>query len=100
MNIEEFRSFCISLGNVTESFPFDENNLVFKVNGKIFALTNVEDFHFFSVKCEPEHAITLRESYNGVKPGFHMNKKHWNSIYTSENISDLNLKKWIKDSLT
>ena len=98
MNVEEFRSYCLSLGNVSESFPFDNKTLVFKVNEKIFALTNIDEFLFFNVKCNPENAISLREEYIGVKPGYHMNKKHWNSITTLENIETKNLKKWIKDS--
>ena len=98
MNIEDFRSYCISLGNVTESFPFDKNTLVFKIKGKIFALTNVEKFHFFNVKCNPDKAVILREKHNGVNPGFHMNKKHWNSIATNEDINETILKNWIKDS--
>jgi predicted DNA-binding protein (MmcQ/YjbR family) len=98
MNIEDFRSYCISLGNVTESFPFDKNTLVFKIKGKIFTLTNVEKFHFFNVKCNPDKAVILREKHNGVNPGFHMNKKHWNSIATNEDINETILKNWIKDS--
>ena len=98
MNVEEFRSYCLSLGNVSESFPFDNKTLVFKVNEKIFALTNIDEFLFFNVKCKPENTISLREEYIGVNPGYHMNKKHWNSISTLENIETKNLKKWIKDS--
>ena len=98
MNIEDFRTYCLSLGNVTESFPFDEKTLVFKVNKKIFALTNIDEFLFFNVKCNPVQAIALREEYKGVNPAYHMNKKHWNSISTLDNINTKDLKKWIKDS--
>jgi len=98
MNVETFREYCLAKKGVTEEFPFDENTLVFKVMGKIFALTNLEKSNFtINLKCEPEKAILLREQYKAVQPGYHMNKKHWNTIY-AENISDNLLKQWIDDS--
>ncbi len=81
MNIEEFRNYCLSKPAVTEEFPFDESTLVFKVAGKMFALTNVDDFQFINLKCDPDRAITLREEYDSIRPGYHMSKKHWNSVY-------------------
>lgn len=88
MNIEEYRNYCISKKGVTESFPFDKDTLVFKVMGKMFALTGVDSFEFINLKCNPEKAIELRESYNGIKPGYHMSKKHWNSVYLNTDVSD------------
>ncbi len=82
MNIEEFRTYCLSKKGVTESFPFGEDTLVFKVMDKIFALAGL-DAHPATVnlKCDPERAIGLREEYDGqIIPGYHMNKKHWNTV--------------------
>ncbi|MDA3911932.1 MAG: MmcQ/YjbR family DNA-binding protein [Bacteroidales bacterium] len=80
MNIEDFRLYCLSKPGVTEGFPFDETTLVFKLMGKMFALTDTEDDFAIALKCDPERAIELREKYPAVKPGFHMNKIHWNTI--------------------
>ena len=79
--------------------PFDEKTLVFKVKNKIYTLTNIENFEFINLKCNPEKALELRERYYSVKPGYHMNKKHWNSIYIKGNDINNNLiKEWILDS--
>jgi len=87
MNIEDFRNYCLQKKAVEESFPFDENILVFKVMGKMFAATNVNDTEFsVNLKCDPERAIDLRESNVAIRPGYHMNKKHWNSVYVEEGI--------------
>ena len=86
MNIEVFRDYCLSKKGVTESFPFDNKTLVFKVGGKMFALADVEEFSFANLKCTPEKAIELRETYTGIKPGYHMNKTHWNSIMVNEDV--------------
>lgn len=84
MNIEQFRDFCLEKKGVTESFPFDENTLVFKVAGKMFALTSLknweEGIQFLNLKCDPEYAIELRTTYESIDPGYHMSKKHWNSV--------------------
>lgn len=98
MNIEDFREYCLKKNGVEESFPFDETTLVFKVSGKMFALTNTDGDFFVNLKCEPETAIDLREKYSGVKPGYHMNKKHWNTIFFDGSSSDFEAKKWIDDS--
>ncbi|MBL7918562.1 MAG: MmcQ/YjbR family DNA-binding protein [Bacteroidia bacterium] len=96
MDIVSLREFCISLPHVEESFPFDENTLVFKVGGKIFLLVDIESNPLsFNVKCNPELAIELREKYTHVKPGYHMNKKHWNTIVCETNLNDTLLKNWI-----
>lgn len=99
MNIEELRDFCLSLKAVTESTPFDEITLVFKVGGKIFTLANIDDFQSFNVKCNPILAEELRERYHSVTTGYHMNKKHWNTINVTNNeLSEEELKYWIKHS--
>jgi predicted DNA-binding protein (MmcQ/YjbR family) len=80
MNLEQFREYCIQKPHVTEHFPFDNETLVFKVSGKIFALVNINSFQFVNLKCDPERSIELREQYVAIRPAFHMNKKHWNSV--------------------
>lgn len=98
MNIEQFQEYCISLPGVTEEFPFGEETLVYKVKGKIFALTNIDNFQSVNLKCDPENAVELRERYDGVKPGYHMNKKHWNTVEVHSNIPNKLLLQWIRDS--
>ncbi len=82
MHIEAFREYCLQKKGVTESFPFNETTLVFKVLNKMFALTDLEnDVLKINLKCDPEKSIALREEfYNNIKPAFHMNKKHWNTV--------------------
>lgn len=98
MHIEAFREFCLSLPAATEDFPFDEQTLVFKVGGKMFALTDIELFESINLKCDPEKAVELREQYEGVLPGYHMNKKHWNTVLTDGSVPDRLLKEWTRDS--
>ena len=98
MNIEEFREYCLSFPGTDEALPFDENTLVFKVMGKMFALTDLDQFESINLKCDPEKAITLREQYSAVQPGYHMNKKHWNTVLCVGDVSDVLLKQWIKES--
>jgi len=83
MHIEAFRAYCISKKGITEEFPFDEQTLVFKVMGKMFALVALERIPSqVNLKCDPERAIGLREEYDGVIiPGYHMSKVHWNTIF-------------------
>ncbi|MFA5328920.1 MAG: MmcQ/YjbR family DNA-binding protein [Prolixibacteraceae bacterium] len=80
MNIEEFRDYCMTKPGVTEEFPFGETTLVFKVMGKMFALTNLEGDWSLSLKCDPERAIELREKFPAIQPGYHMSKMHWNTV--------------------
>ncbi len=98
MNIEDLRDYCISKKGVTESFPFDKETLVFKVMNKMFLLTNINKELSMNVKCDPEKAIELREQYSSVLPGWHMNKKHWNTVNIDGRISDDQLKEWIDHS--
>ena len=88
MNIEEFREYCIVKKGVTESFPFGEQTLVFKVMDKIFALAGLDNHPATAnLKCDPERAIELREEYDGlIIPGYHMNKKHWNTVEIEGNL--------------
>lgn len=88
MNIEEFRDCCLSKNHVTESFPFDEETLVFKVGGKIFALVGLENQPItVNLKCDPEKALELREEYHEITPGYHMNKIHWNTVTIDGSLS-------------
>jgi len=80
MNIEELRDYCLQKPAVTEGLPFGEDTLVFKVAGKMFLLTSISQGTSFNVKCEPELAVELREKYTEVQPGYHMNKKMWNTV--------------------
>ncbi len=98
MNIEEFRNYCLSFPGVTEEFPFDENTLVFKVVGKLFALTDVDSFESINLKCDPIRAMELREMHEEIQPGYHMNKKHWNTVMSKGSLSDKFLKELILHS--
>lgn len=98
MNIEEFRDYCLSKRGTGETFPFDEVTLVFKVMGKMYALTSLDGEFSINLKCNPEKAIELRETYSSVTPGYHMSKKHWNTILMNDLIPDWLIKEWIDDS--
>ena len=80
MNIEEVRDYCLSLPHTTEDFPFDETTLAFRIEGKIFAMIDLEKTQWFVLKCEPEYAIELREKYPEISGAWHMNKKYWNQL--------------------
>lgn len=88
MDIENFRDICIKKAGVTEEFPFDNQTLVFKVMTKMFALVDVDLFESANLKCDPERAAQLREQYAGIKPGYHMNKKHWNTVMMDGSVPD------------
>ncbi len=98
MNIEDLREYCLSKNGVSESFPFDETTLVFKVMNKMFALTDTEDDFSINIKCDSEKVFELRERYPAVKPGYHMSKKHWNTVVIDGSVEDGTLYKWIDDS--
>ena len=98
MNIEELREYCLSLPGATEGFPFDDRIYVFFIAGKMFCATNIETYAYINVKCDPEKAIELREQYPDILPGYHMSKKHWNSLRTDGNLSDQLIRAWIRDS--
>ncbi len=88
MNIEFYRGYCLKKPGVTESFPFDNNTLVFKVMNKMFALCDVDLFTSVNLKCDPERAVQLREEYEAINPGYHMNKVHWNTIQNDGTVPD------------
>lgn len=99
MNVEDVREYALSFPYVEESFPFDETALVMKVKGKMFLLFDIESKPLWvNMKCDPEKALELRESYSFVMPGYHMNKRHWNTIEVSDAVSDELIRNWIKDS--
>jgi predicted DNA-binding protein (MmcQ/YjbR family) len=99
MDVEYLQEYCLSKPGVEETLPFGPDTLVYKVSGKIFLLTglNAEQLSF-NVKCDPELALELREQFQCVLPGYHMNKKHWNTILVDGSVSTKQLKEWIDHS--
>ncbi len=89
MDIESFREYCLHKKGVTEEFPFDEQTLVFKVMGKMFALTGLERIPFqVNLKCNPEYAQELRDTYDQIQPGYHMSKIHWNTVFFEDGLEE------------
>lgn len=99
MNIESICKYCLRKNGTIEDYPFDEETLVFKVGGKMFALISLGKIPLqINLKCDPEKAIELREEFEDIQPGWHMNKKHWNTIFLGGNIRWNDLKDWIDHS--
>ncbi|MDA3859843.1 MAG: MmcQ/YjbR family DNA-binding protein [Melioribacteraceae bacterium] len=98
MNIEDIQKHCYTKKALTEGFPFDEETLVFKVAEKIFCLTNINQPLRLNLKCNPEKTIELREEYEEIIPGYHMNKKHWNTVDLQGTLKDSLIKELIDDS--
>ncbi len=98
MNIEELRDYCLQKPGASEGFPFGEDTLVFKVGDKLFLLAGLNEGNRFNAKCDPEHAVELREQYDEVQPGYHMNKKHWNTVYMDGSLTIRQLHAIIDDS--
>jgi predicted DNA-binding protein (MmcQ/YjbR family) len=99
MNIESLREYCLSKPGAEETLPFGPDTLVYKVGGKAFLLTGLDSEEFrFNVKCDPDKALELREEFSCVLPGWHMNKKHWNTIVVDGSVSGKQLKEWIDHS--
>lgn len=102
MNLEKFHEYCLSKHGVTEHFPFDNDTLVFKVGGKIFALSSLikweEGQPAVNLKCNPEFAEELRAQYDAITAGFHMNKKHWNTVVINKEVNDKLLEELIEHS--
>jgi len=99
MHIEEFRTYCLAKDHVTEEFPFGPDTLVYKAMGKMFALTGLDNPTFLvNLKADPEKSILLRDEYPEIVPGYHMNKKHWNTVNFEGNLSLKMLKQLIDDS--
>lgn len=97
MNIEDLRAYCLSKAGSGEGFPFDQSTLAFKVLDKIFALVDIDSVHpTVNLKCNPEQALEWREQYAEVIPGYHMNKKHWNTV-DFINLNDVNLIRFMID---
>ena len=100
MNIEDLHLHCASLKGVKESFPFDDVCLVMKVCDKMFALIPLDEPELqIFLKCDPEKAVELREEYSCVVPAYHFNKKYWNTIYLNRELSDDEVKSWIRHSI-
>jgi predicted DNA-binding protein (MmcQ/YjbR family) len=99
MDIETLREYCLNKPGVEETLPFGADTLVYKVTGKIFLITGLnEERVSFNVKCDPDLAIELREQYECVQPGYHMNKKHWNTIIVDGSVPNKKLAEWIDHS--
>jgi predicted DNA-binding protein (MmcQ/YjbR family) len=99
MHVEDLRAYCLSKPGTTESFPFDEETLVLKVMNKIFAIIPLEATELsISLKCDHERVIELRETYTGVRPGWHLNKQHWNSVVADGSFTERDLLAWIDHS--
>ena len=102
MNLETYYEYCLSKKGVTEHFPFDEDTLVFKVGGKMFALSSLLQWEkgapSLNLKCDPERAQELRAEYDAIQPGFHMSKIHWNTITVNQDVHDALLKELIDHS--
>lgn len=102
MDIQQYFEFCLSKKGVTEHFPFDEDTLVFKVGGKMFALSSMSGWEkgvpTVNLKCNPERAEELRAEYNDIKPGFHMSKVHWNTVAFNGDVSDRFMRELIDHS--
>jgi predicted DNA-binding protein (MmcQ/YjbR family) len=102
MNLETYYEYCLSKKGVTEHFPFDEDTLVFKVGGKMFALSSLSQWEkgtpSVNLKCDPERAQELRAEYDAIQPGFHMSKVHWNTIAVNQDVPDVLLKELIDHS--
>jgi predicted DNA-binding protein (MmcQ/YjbR family) len=98
MDFTHFYDYCLLKRGVEATFPFDENTLVMKVCGKMFAATDVDQFESINLKCDPELAVEYREKYMSVLPGYHMNKKHWNTVVVNGDVHDVLLLKMVDDS--
>jgi predicted DNA-binding protein (MmcQ/YjbR family) len=98
MFLDEFREYCLSKKGTSEGTPFGPETLVLKVMNKIFAIASIDDYEFVNLKCDPEYAVELREREVGIKPGWHMNKTHWNSVMSEGTVSAILFKELIDHS--
>ena len=98
MNIEDLRLYCLSKPGTSEDFPFDEDTLVLRVMQKIFAIMPLERGACINLKCDPDLVISLREHYRAVEPGYHMSKKHWNTVWLDRDAGPSEIFKWIDHS--
>jgi predicted DNA-binding protein (MmcQ/YjbR family) len=88
MTLEFYRDYCLAKAGTTEDTPFDTDTLCFRVGGKIFSICSISQFEYINLKCDPERAAELREQFPGITPGYHMNKKTWNSVSVMGNVPD------------
>jgi predicted DNA-binding protein (MmcQ/YjbR family) len=100
LNIEEIREYCLSKPGVEESFPFGDSTLVFKVGQKIFLLVSLDKSAQFNAKSDPDRAVELREEYDEIQPGFHMNKKHWITVSLEGRLNNRLIREIMDDSYT
>ncbi len=102
MNIQQYSEYCLSKKGVTDHFPFDEDTLVFKVGGKMFALASLKEWEAgraaVNLKGDPERNEELRAEYDGINPGFHMNKSHWNTVDVNQDVPEPIVKQLIDES--
>ncbi len=98
MNPEVLHSYCMDKPGVTQDMPFDSSTVAYRVGGKIYALTSYDVYDFINLKCDPERAVELRELHEGIRPGYHMSKKHWNSVYLDGAVNDRLIKELIDHS--
>ena len=99
MNAEQLRTYCLAKKSVEEDQPFGPNTLIFKLGGKMFLLVALDAVPLqFNAKCDPDTALELREQYDCVQPGYHMSKKHWNTVLIDGSIPDKLLRQWIDES--
>ena len=98
MYLDELREYCLQKKGTSEDTPFGPETLVFRVMGKIFAITGIDNYEFVNLKCDPERAIDLREEHHGIRPGWHMNKKHWNSVMTDGSVGEKLFKELVDHS--
>lgn len=98
MDLEHLRDYCLKKRFVSEHTPFGPDTLVFKVHNKMFALCSIDNFTSVNLKCDPEIAQELRTRYIAVKPGYHMNKAHWNTVDVNQDVNDTQLLHLVDDS--
>jgi len=98
MTLDTFLQFCDTLPGTEQTFPFNETTLVMKAGGKMYALADITEFKSINVKCDPDEALELRERYEAVRPGYHMSKKHWNTVMLDGSIPQKEILQWIRNS--
>jgi predicted DNA-binding protein (MmcQ/YjbR family) len=98
MFLEELRQYCLSKAFTSEHLPFDDKTLVFKVGSKMFALVDIELGISVNLKCDPDKALELRESFHQIRPGYHMSKKHWNTVSLRDGLEDTFIQEMIDES--
>ncbi len=102
MNVDDFRDFCLSLKGAQDKMPWSDKDysslMIFEVGDKWFGMVDIDSFEYCNLKCDPEKSLELRERYQGIKPAWHMNKKHWISVYFNSDVPDSMIKELIEHS--